>query len=241
MSDLERELRTVAPAVVWPETPDLPEGIRTRLGETGRRRPRWLTRRVALAVVLLLVAALAATLAVPSTRSAFLHIFGVGSVEVRQVDELPVVPGELATQPLGDRVTLDQARRSVSFDLVEPTDELGPPDAVYLLRDPVELVTFVWLAEDGPRLLVGQLAARIEKYTAGKAGPAAEQLTVDGDPAVWVGGEHVLFLGDPNGEAVPVVTVLARNTLVVDRGGVTVRVEGDFDRTRAIAVVRQLR
>jgi hypothetical protein len=238
---MERELRAAARSVDWPETPDVVEDIRARLETESRRRVPRPSRRITLALALLLVAALAATLAVPSSRSAFLRVFGVGSVEVRVVDELPVVPGDLPRQPLGERVTLEQARRSVGFDLVEPTEELGRPDAIYLLREPVELVTFVWLAQSRPRLLVGQLAARIEKYTAGKAGPAAELLTVDGHRAVWVAGDHVLFLGDPSGEPVPVVTVLARNTLVVDRGNVTVRVEGDFDRTRAIAIVRELR
>ena len=73
------------------------------------------------------------------------------------------------------------------------------------------------------------------------ASTSVEELEVDGDPAVWLeGGPHVVFFASPEGDVRDDQGWLAGNTLLVDRDGVTVRVEGRSDRDQAVALVRAL-
>jgi hypothetical protein len=240
--ELESRLRDLHGAVEWPPTPDLAAGVVAAL--PGRRRTLLGRRAVIAFAAALLVAAFAAVMAVPSTRSAVLRVFGVGAVEVRVVDELPPVPADAVELPLGDRISVSEARAALP-GLLEPDESLGPPDAVHLLREPVTLVTFVWHGSggEGVRLLAAQLGGRFTKATAGKIGTDVTFLAIDGDAAVWIGGgTHLLFLeAAVPGGYVETATVLARNTLVVDRGGVTLRIEGDITQARAVEIARRFR
>lgn len=241
MNGLEAELRALRDEIEWPPAPDLAAGIAPAL--PSRRRPGLVRRRLVVLVAALLAAAVAAVMAVPTTRSAVLRVFGVGAVQVRVVDELPPVPADAIEPPLGVPVSLAEAQRALP-GLLLPDDAAGAPDGVFLLRVPVTLVTFVWREPggDGVRLLVGQLRGRVTKATAGKIGTEVEFLSVDGDVALWIGGgRHVLFLeaGGPD-DVVYTTTVLARNTLLVDRGAVTLRIEGDLTRAEAVEIARHI-
>jgi hypothetical protein len=76
------------------------------------------------------------------------------------------------------------------------------------------------------------------------AGPGTriERLSVDGRPAIWIeGAQHFFFYRDPNGNLVEDELRLAQNVLLLQRGPVLVRLEGAFDRDRAVAMARSLR
>src|SRR5215218_2503145 len=148
--DLEAALADLAADLRFPPTPDLAAAVTARLEEgparapagrrlPARRRPAWLAgwRRLAvagLAAVLLAAAVLAAS---PGTREAVARRLGLRGIGV----ELGGPPPPTATTRagarldlgLGQRVTLEEARRRVSFPVLVPASAgFDRPDAVFI-------------------------------------------------------------------------------------------------------------
>src|SRR5438093_13533161 len=82
MAELERDLRSLAAAVAWPPAPDFASRL-------DLRRRRLLLRPAALAFAVVAVAALAAALAVPQSRSAILRFFHLRGETMQRVNTLP--------------------------------------------------------------------------------------------------------------------------------------------------------
>ena len=239
MSELELRLRQLGRELDFPESPDLAPRV---LGRLDRRAPEPFWRRRALLVaVAAAVVAVGAVLAVPPARSAIFDFFGIGSAEIRIVDELPEV--ESGPLELGTPTTLEAARRQVP-GLLEPRgDELGEPDAVFAERlKPGPPVTFVWGDPERPRLLLTQVRGsyHFEKLVHGNQG-GITLTEVGGEDAAWIEGEpHVVFYESGDGTGV-LPGRLARNTLVWSRGPVTLRLEGDLSREEAERIARSVR
>jgi len=85
MTNLERELRGLAPFVERPPERDLAPAVRARIGA---RRPHPGRLVLALAVIVL---AVAVAFAVPPARSAILRWLGLGNARIEFVDRLPNV------------------------------------------------------------------------------------------------------------------------------------------------------
>ena len=125
-----------------------------------------------------------------------------------------------------------------------PPDDEPPPDEARVT--PGLRVAYVWRDGERFRLLVTQFPGRsagepgLVKKLLG-AGTSVDQFEVDGDAAVWIeGGPHVVLLAGPDGTIREENGWLAGNTLLVDRGGGTIRVEGALTRAQAVAVVRAM-
>jgi hypothetical protein len=240
VSELERALVVLGRDLEVPEAPDLAPAVLARLGP---RRTRPAARRWALAVALAVLAAVAATLAIPDARSALFRALHIGGAQIELVDELPAVPAEPEVEAsLGARVPLGVARREAGFG-VRTLEE--PPDRVYLGDRGT-----VWLLYGTPdrvRLLVAQTPRHsidqglfVKKLAA--SGTRVEPVTVDGSPGVYLGGEpHFLLLLDDLGYPVEESARLARNVLLWEAGGVAYRLEGDFTRGRALELAESLR
>jgi hypothetical protein len=192
------------------------------------------------------LALLCATLAIPDARSALFRILHIGGERIELVDDLPAVPP--APDPfglelsLGERVSLEEARSRAGFDLRE-LDEA--PDRVYLGARGT--VWFLYGTPERIRLLVAQtpLVFLDETLFLKKlAGPETqvEQVVVDGSTGYLLSGEpHLVLLLDANGEVIEESTRLAKNVLVWESGGVAYRLEGDFDRIKALRLAGELR
>lgn len=241
MSPLERELTELGAVVEWPETPDAGAVVADRL--TRVERPvRSIRRRLAIVVAVLLVATLA-VLAVPPARTAILDWLGIGGVRIVRVGDLPALPPLQDLDVLGLRTTLTGARAGAGFAFADPPREEPAPDEVRLA--PGRRVSYLWRGGHEVRLLITQFPGRVGdpvllKKLAGRA-TLVDRFELDGDPAVWLaGGPHVVLFVAPDGTIQEDQGWLAGNTLVVDRHGTTVRVEGAVDRSEAIDLVRAL-
>jgi hypothetical protein len=137
---------------------------------------------------------------------------------------------------------LDEARQRVAFDLMELEEE---PDSVYI--GDRGTVWFLYGRPEAVRLLVAQ-TPRLEvdesfllKKLAG-AGTIVETTTVRGARTYFLSGApHVVILVDENGFGVPESTRLARDVLVWEEDGRTVRLEGDFTLAEASELAESLR
>jgi len=230
MSELELALTRLGRELDYPETPDLTGAVRRRLVE-GRRPRSW--RRplvIALAAVLVVVAAV---MAVPQARSEVLDWFGIGSVTIHYVDELPKLEGE--EFELGARVPLAEARDRAQFAILMSTLEgLEHPKVYY--RGDIGMVSLLYGTEEEPRLLISELVSpgAIDKLLSSQTD--VEPVREDEWSGAWLsGGQHVLFL--------PVQDQLLRlvgNVLVVHNSSTTVRIEVDVSKDEALRILRSL-
>jgi Domain of unknown function (DUF4367) len=242
VSELEHALVALGHELAVPEAPNLAPRVLATL-EPPARRPGM---RLAVVLVAVLAAALLAALAVPEARSALARFFHIGAARIEVVDELPAVepqPPELDLEPtLGERVTLAEARRRAGYDLLE-LDEA--PDRVYL--GPRDSVWFLYGRPDAVRLLVAQTPKLsidqgfiFKKLAA--VGTNVETVSVRGKPAYFLSGEpHEVMLVDEYDLPVQESLRLARNTLLWEEDGRTLRLEGDLSREEAVRIAESLR
>ena len=239
MTELERALVALGRDVEVPVAPDLAPAVLARIEPRPRPRPR---RRWAVVVAFAVLATLAATLAIPEARSALLRILHIGAERIELVEELPEVPIQHDLEfVLGERVTLEEARRRAGFALRE-LDE--PPDRVYL--GDRGTVWFLYGTPERVRLLVAQtprLRLGTDLIFKKLVGPQTriEPVAVDGSPGFFLDGEpHLVLLLDEKGLVVNESSRLSRNVLVWDSGGVTYRLEGGFGKEEALRLARSL-
>ena len=241
MTELERSLVALGRELDVPETPDLVSGVRSRI--TPRRESAFTRRRLVLALAVLALAALGATLAIPDARSAFLRIFDIGGERIEIVDELPEIPlvHELE-QTLGERVTLEEAERRSDFELRGLEQA---PDRVYLGSRGT--VWFLYGTPERPRLLLAQTplhdvdAPALQKKLL-DSGTRVDLVDVDGARGAFLsGGPHFFFLIDDTGDTIEDSARLAEDVLLWDEGGVAYRLEGNFSREEALRLARALR
>ena len=229
MAELETALRALGRDVAFPPTPDLVSGVGRRLE---RPQPFW-RRPVAIALAVVAVAAIAAAFAVPQSRSAILDWLGLRNVSVVRVEKLPTVPAH-GNLDLGQQVTLDEAKRRAPWLLVPD----GEPDTVWLNESiPGGKVSLVWGTPSHVRLLLTELSGRayIEKIVDGDT--QVERVRI-GNAGVWFQGEHVVMFQDRDGAFHDTHARLARNTLVWQQGGVTLRLEGGLTKDEALRIGR---
>jgi hypothetical protein len=241
MPELEHALRRLGEQVEFPPTPDLASGVRRRLGEAPPRR-RWFSRRALAVALAVLVVAVGTAFAVPSARSTILDWLGIKGVDIVRVDELPAVapPGDLG---LGEQVTLAEARARVPYQVVVPHAQgLGDPDDVYVARHGSSYqVSFLWGSSERVRLLFSEFEgfAMVEKMV--QPGTSTERVVIKGEPGVWFeGAPHVFLYQDENGDPVKETMRLVERALVWQRGPLTLRLEGDISKEKALEIARSV-
>ena len=266
MPELDRMLTGLAGELDWPETPDVAASVTARLRATAAaepappHRPRLrdllppagLRRSLVLALVALLLLAGTVFAAVPSVRDAVLELFGLQGATVERRETLPTPPPERPLD-LGTRTTLDGASGKLAFEPLVPADP-GDPDGVYV-RSAVQGGELSLAYRARPRLpragttRLGLLASEFRgdlapEYFGKLAGAATDimRFALDGERAVWIeGADHLFFYRAPDGNVVERELRVAQNVLLLERGRLLVRLEGAFDRERAIEIARSLR
>ena len=269
---LEQALVELGTHLAYPPTPDAATAARRRL-QTAQGRHRvgqgWAVnpRRLVLAAALLLALVGLALAASPTARRVIADRLGVRGIDIRQVPALPPIPPTPSPVPsatprpfgeglsLGTRVTLDEARQRVNFELRLPTlPELGQPDEIYFDATPpggrVSLVYGPppgWPASPttGVALLITQFRGETNPLLMGKllaAGTTLDEVQVNGWRGFWLAGEpHAFFFRDPQGEIHQETLRLAGNTLVWEQANVTLRIEGAPAREQALRLATSMR
>jgi hypothetical protein len=255
MTELERALTRLGDELAFPKAPDVSGRVLARLAGAEPARPR--RRRLLVIALAVLAVALAAAMAVPQARTAILEFFRLRGATVQRVETLPRVPEidpEIARMlELGRPVPVEDGRPLLRPDTVLVPSALGAPDSAYVSRSVPGKVTLVY--EPGPGVPrsdytgVGVLVTQFggifddEEYISklAGAGTRVERLNVGGFPALWLeGGPHFLFYRLPDGRIQEDSGRLAGNTLLLERGDVLVRIEGEISRERAIEIAESL-
>lgn len=258
MPELEQELRELGLALAFPETPDVAARVRLQLERApapARRRRRG--RVLVLAFAILLLGTGTVLAASPDARSTVSRWFSE-SIPGVVVQRVPTLPRVLENRPLQlppGRTDLAAAARTAGFRPLVPA-VLGEPDRVYADQNAGDSVVVLLYRPAGRELprsqqtgvgaLVTELRGSIESGPMlGKmAGPPTviQRLSVDGRPALWIGGEpHLLVFDGRNGRARFEERRLAGNVLLVEEpGGILVRIEAQVGKDRAIEIARSL-
>jgi hypothetical protein len=246
MPELELALVELGRSIEFPPTPDLAARVRERIAaeRAPRRRVTLFPGRRALVVALAVLAvAVGALMAVPGTRAAILEFFGLKGITIERVESLPTVPKNANLANLGERMSLDQARGRVDFEVVVP-EALGEPDEVYYSDfPPGGMVSFVYGSAEEPRALLTQFRASVDEFFFKKvtAGTEVETVTVGGRPGFYLSGEpHVFGYVDAEGQFRQETVRLVGNVLLWERGDLTLRLEGDITKTDALRIARSM-
>ena len=249
MTSLEVELEELGAWLAHGDGASLPSTVAGCLRGSSRRRSpvRW--PRVAVAAVVVV----AVVLAVPGTREAIAHFFGVGAVEIRptattsprpgpsgsavpgavpttgSVPSPPVVASTGATATAFDATSaLTDAARRVAFRIrvLPAPGGWGPLRSVEVDdRVPGGLVALVY---DG--FTVVEVASAAEAFPImaklAPSGVTVSSAAVNGRFAVWVGGAHEIAYEAPDGSIRQDTVRRAGSVLVWTSGSLTLRVEG---------------
>lgn len=248
MSDLELALTDLGRHLDLPPTPELTARVRPRLAErAGWRLP--VRRPVALAVAGALLIAASAVAAVPTLRHAVLDAFGLRGVQVRRVPTVPAgrPPTAVSRLDLGPRTTLAGAGRRAGFRVLIPS-RLGAPDEVHLRTPPPEgLVSLVYRAPGAGRVryLLGETrGAGSQRFLMKTIGPGtqARNVRVRAAKGAWITGRpHEVVFVDARGQIVADTVRLAGPTLLWERAGLVLRLEGARSLGEALSIARSLK
>jgi hypothetical protein len=218
---------------------------------TRTTRQRWRTRTVRLALVgLAVVVVFSLVLTVsPAARRAVADWLGIPGVLVERRNGPPPtnLGGHLV---LGQPVGVAEAQRRVSFGVLL-AGQFGSPEEVYVAGTPSGgRVSLLYRARSGlPQagrggvgLLLTEFRGQVNVVRKG-VGPGGriEQVTVGAEPGYWFQGRpHQVTFADKNGQFFDDNSRLAGNTLVWEHGALTLRLEAEVSKDRAIQIAESL-
>jgi hypothetical protein len=216
------------------------------INDTGRR----LLARWRLAVAVLATVLLAVFVASPAGAGIRAWL-GFGAVVVVQ-DEAPDPPAEPSagpSVPMGlpagtTEVSLSQARSMVTFGVGVPA-ALGDPDRVGV-SDDRRVVVLQWSdggPADGvawPLVQLDQIAGSPDPYYVKKVFEDVQFTTVNGLEAVWLKEPHPIVVVDPSGVERTHTARQSGPSLIWQRSGVTLRLEGVSDLEQAVAIAESV-
>jgi len=156
----------------------------------------------------------------------------------------PTLPGLGDRLELGNPSSLDAARAAAGYQVAVPpaVPGFGPPLVFLAHDDVVTRVSFVWVRDGEPKLLLTEFNADPYQPYLKKVsleGGHVRPVTVNGELGYWLSGTpHELDYVDPDGMHFIDHPRLAGNTLVWTRGDVTLRLEGAPNLRDALRIAR---
>lgn len=194
--------------------------------------PRRPTRtRIALAVGVALLALLAA----PPVRAALSDWFGFAGVLVERDSE---DHGSAPEPPeVTDDRTLREAAAEATFPIWVPV-ELGVPQGV-TVTDDARVVSMSWRSSADGVVRLDQFDGTLD-FTVLKTAPGVSFARVGDTEGVWFEEPHEVVLLAPDGTRRRESARLAGHTLIWQRGVTTLRLEGELDLDRAVAVAESV-
>ena len=254
MADLDSRLQDLGPHIVFPPTPDLATPARQRILSDQARVVWWRSgfTRLALVAAVLIAVLGASALVVPPVRDTIAKFFHVPGVAIERHDVTPS-PTAGNSLELGNQTSLGRARAQVTFPVTVP-DSLGPPGAVYVRTPPPGgEVSLVYLPgqglpeahSTGVGLLLTEFRGSIVPEFFGKiVGPGTiiQELDVAGTHGYWItGSPHAFIYRQPGANLTDEPLRLADNTLLWEKDGVTIRIEGGLGREAALKIANSIR
>lgn len=264
MNELENELfetrlASLAARLDYPRTPDIAGFVMSRLHPV--RRPRFLARRWAwsLTIVLILCSSL---ILIPPARAAVIEfiqigivrIFGSPSTPPAPLEETPstVVPATATPGPtlpallpiledIAGEMTLEEAQQALEYPIRLPSypADLGNPDRIFVQDADGDMAILVWLDPQQPeQVLMSLHFIPAGSWAIDKVKPSVIQETrVNGERALWTVGPYPLRLRNSD---IQYTRLISGHVLIWEKGTVTYRLETDLPLEEAIKIAESL-
>lgn len=255
----EGQLVSIATGLDYPRTPDIASAVMARLRPV--TRPRFISRRLAWSLTILLVLC-SSLMLIPPARAAIIEFIQIGVVRIFGSQATPPAPiGEtpstmmpLTATPgqalpplipmlenLAGEMTLGEAQQTVDYPILLPSypPDLGDPDRIFVQDANGQMAILVWLDPQQP----GQVLMSLHFIPAGswaieKIDPTLIQETsVNGRRAVWTVGPYPLRLY--NGD-VDLVRLIDGHVLIWAEEDITYRLETDLPLEEALKIAESL-
>src|SRR5215472_6980566 len=183
------------------------------------------------------VALLAVLIAAPQGRAVIIHVLRFVGVELGQGPGPVPSPRSSASLPGERRMSLEQARRQVSFPILVPA-ALGRPGEV-VVSDGGRVVSVIYRRAPYGLVRIDEFAGHLDQVYFRKFVPLsnAAKVEVNGLEGLWIKGPHELVYITRNGySATASARLTTGNTLIWGTSQVALRLEGDLSKTAALAI-----
>jgi hypothetical protein len=233
--------------IVEPPPDDLVERVLAALpaSRPGRLRRAWLwlTRSRRRLVAMIVAAVIIALCLTPPVRAVVLHWLRIGGVVIKSVPpaQRGASPTPQPPRPSTQRVTLEQARKLVTFAVGVPA-ELGRPDRVSVSADR-RIVSMDW-GSGAQQIHLDQFDGKFS-WAYVKTDPGDLHVTrVQGRDAVWFPTAHRIVYVDRDGREHFEQARISAPCLVWERpaasGTVTLRLESQISQQRAVTIAESV-
>ena len=267
--EFETHVRHLAQAFPYPGTPDLAGRVIQPL-RGGQRRVRNAYTPAWVWAVALIGLVFAGLMAVPTVRAAVIEFLQIGAIRIFTEEEIPPaptvptpqslptqsLPGETETPSnatpgylssvleLAGEVSLEEAYEKAPFPIFLPTypPDLGTPDKIFYQQlDGGPGIFLVWFEAEHPEKVQMSLLLLGPGTFAGKgASTQVVETTVNGTPAVWTEGEHLLVLQTGPNQRDLVQLFVSGHVLIWEIGDVTYRLESEFSMEEAVRIAESV-
>jgi hypothetical protein len=264
MNELEQELfetrvASLAAGLEYPRTPDIAGSVRPRLHPVAR--PRFLTRRWAwsLAILLILCSSL---MLIPPARAAVIEFIQIGIVRIFGSPTPPPAPVEVTPsrvvpvtatpgptlpplipilEDIAGEMTLEEARQTLDYPVRLPSypADLGNPDRIFVQDADGDMAILVWLDPQQPeQVLMSLHFIPAGSWAIDKVKPSLiEETRVDGERAFWTVGPYPLRLRNSD---IQYTRLISGHVLIWAKGSITYRLETDLPLEEAIRIAESL-
>lgn len=252
-SKFEAQVRKLAGQMRYPPTPDIASIIAAQLmNETNRGRKRYL--RIAIQASFAVIVLFLAAMLVPGVRAAVLEFLQIGSVRIQLATRTPSpaastpnpfptpYPSLFSSVDLGGETTLQAAQEQVDFTILLPNypSDLGKPDRVFLQDQNGDLLVLIWMDPlDNNRASLSLIEMEPTAFISKGSPETITETTVNDAPAVWLQGEHYLFLTSARSGLGINVTILG-NVLIWEKDGITFRLESSLELEESTLIAESL-
>ena len=260
----EKQIQFLARGLDYPRTPDIAGSVMTRLrakkiGQRGRGSPRFVSRRLAwsLTIILILFGSL---MLIPPARAAIIEFIQIGVVRIFRTKPTPLpppnqeAPSTLAPvltptpqalipilERLGGEMTLEEAQKAVSYSILLPSypPDLGLPDRIFVQDAEGKMTILVWIDPQQPdQILMSLHMIPPGSWAVDKFAPAeVQETTVNGQRAIWAVGPYPLRLRNSD---IQYMRLIEGHVLIWKENHLTYRLETDLSLEEAIKIAESL-
>jgi hypothetical protein len=246
---LEAALTDLAAGIEWPPTPSLAGAVSAQIRAQSSRASAWRPARRGL-----LLGLLAALLLVGAAAAIGIALGGLRIISGGPPPGSPLPDAVVAERGFGEETDVATAAESmgVSALMVPDLPALGSPDHVFF-DSRTQAAALTWGSREGlPAdpdtglgIVITQFRADIGPETFEKViheGTSLEPIAIGDATGYWIeGGEHYFLFRDADGQVLDATIRLVGTTLMWERDGLTLRIEGAPDLDAAVRIAESMR
>jgi len=187
-------------------------------------------------------ALLAVLIATPQSRAVITHVLRFAGIELGQQPGPAPSPRSSASLPGERRLSLEQARRQVSFPILVPA-ALGLPGEV-VVSDDGRVASLVYRRTPYGLVRLDEFAGHLDQVYFRKIVDFDDmtQVEVNGTRGLWIKGPHELvYITRDGSSAVASARLTTGNTLIWGTTRVALRLEGNFGQAAALTIASSAR